>query len=74
MSTHRPGPNPVDGLQLIVKLYPWSVLWVLFAIGLVLILDGSIITTGLVFLLILAITYHSIRSLHHTTRQGDQQL
>jgi hypothetical protein len=76
MSTHQnprsPTPSLADGLQALVRLYPWSVLWVLFAMGMALILQGSLIATGAVFFMILAITYHSIRKLHSTTRKGDK--
>jgi len=48
------------GLQAVVGLYPWSVLWVLLAVMAVLVVEGSWTALGVVSLLVLTVTLHSI--------------
>jgi len=48
------------GLQAVVGLYPWSVLWILLALMAVLVVEGSWTALGAVSLLVLIVTLHSI--------------
>lgn len=48
------------GIQAVVRLYPWSALWVLLAAMVVLVVEGSWTSLALVAFLILVVTFHAI--------------
>ena len=64
MSSHSFTQGAERGIQLVVRLYPWSVLWVLAAIAMVLIVQGSWMTIALFVGLILIVTAHSLHRDH----------
>ena len=60
MTHHNPAHAVAHGLQAVVGLYPWSVLWILLALMAVLVVEGSWTALGAVSLLVLIVTLHSI--------------
>lgn len=68
MSTRRL-PSLSAGLQTLVRLYPWSALWVLFAIGLAMVVSGSVLAVSIVFILIFAVIAHSVYRDRHQRKE-----
>lgn len=66
MSTHHHNVAAAipRGVQLVVRLYPWSVLWILFAVAMILIVRGSWTVLSLVCGLVVVVTWHSIHADH----------
>lgn len=55
MTRRHPASALVAGFQLIVRLYPWSVLWILFAVGLALLVTATWLPCLVVLTMILAV-------------------
>lgn len=66
MSIHHPnvGRSVTAGVRLVVRLYPWSILWVLLAAGLILLVEGSWASTILLSVLITVVVGQTVRTDH----------
>lgn len=75
MSHHSFGQSTTRGLQLTVRLYPWSALWIMFAIALILIAQGAWQALVAISGLILVVVWHTIHRDHEEhpkTRRGSK--
>jgi chromate transport protein ChrA len=69
MSHHSLAQATTRGVQTVIRLYPWSVLWVLFAIALILVAQGAWQALIVIAAMVLVIAWHSV----HRDRQDHPQ-
>jgi anaerobic C4-dicarboxylate transporter len=64
MSHHSFAQATTRGVQTVIRLYPWSVLWVLFAIASILVAQGAWQSLIVIVSMVLVIAWHSIHRDH----------
>lgn len=71
MSIHHPriGCGAPRAAQLVVRLYPRSVLWLLTTVAIVLAVQGSWVILGTMLSLFLVIAWQTVRTDHHARRR-----
>lgn len=70
---HHSHPGPARGIQLVVDLYPWSVLWVLLAVLASLAVAGAWPVLGVTIALSTILAWQSAHVAHSDrTRRGPQ--
>lgn len=66
MSIHHPriGRRVPHGAQLVVRLYPRSILWLLMAVAAILVVQGNWVTLGMVIALLAVVIWQTVRTDH----------
>lgn len=70
MTRRHPASALVAGFQLIVRLYPWSVLWILLAMALTLLVTANWLPCLLVLILVCAVVLQWAHRQHEGYRRG----